>query len=128
MRHTTYKHLEAHLRIGAFSLGQWAQITAAAVAAALFGGYVSPLPTQATIFVSVLVAGLPVALSYGAMGLEFSVADFARAGWRYLRQPRSFVPGPGAPTPGYVLQRDTMSSPAVQSPDATAEGRLLWDV
>jgi hypothetical protein len=128
MRHTTYKHLEAHLRIGAFSLGQWAQITVAAVAAALFGGYVSPLPTQATIFVSVVVAGLPVALSYGAMGLEFSVADFARAGWRYLREPRSFVPGAGAPTPGYVLRRDTASSPAAQPPDATAEGRLLWDV
>jgi hypothetical protein len=128
MRHTTYKHLEAHLRIGAFSLGQWAQITVAAVAAALFGGYVSPLPTQATIFVSVLVAGLPVAVSYGAMGLEFSVADFARAGWRYLLEPRSFVPGPGAPTPGYVLRRDAVSSPAALSPDATAEGRLLWDV
>ena len=46
MRHPTYKHLEARLRLGAFSLGQWAQITAAGVAAAVFGGYVSPLPTQ----------------------------------------------------------------------------------
>ena len=39
MRHPTYKHLEARLRLGAFSLGQWAQITAAGVAAAVFGGY-----------------------------------------------------------------------------------------
>ena len=62
MRHVTYKHLESRLRIGAFSLGQWAQITAAGVAAALFGGYLSPFPTQVTIFISVLGAGLPVAV------------------------------------------------------------------
>ena len=57
MRHPTYKHLDAKLRLGSFSLGQWAQITVAGVVAALFGGYVSPLPTQATIFVSILLPG-----------------------------------------------------------------------
>ena len=50
----TYKHLEAKLRLGAFSLGQWSQITAAEVAAALFGGYLSPFSTQVTIFVSIV--------------------------------------------------------------------------
>ena len=35
MRHPTYKHLEAQLRLGSFSLGQWAQITAAGRAAAV---------------------------------------------------------------------------------------------
>ena len=53
------KHLEAKLRLGAFSLAQWAQIAAAGVAAAVFGGYLSPLPTQATIFVSIVGAGFP---------------------------------------------------------------------
>ena len=117
MRHVTYKHLESRLRIGAFSLGQWAQITAAGVAAALFGGYLSPFPTQVTIFISVLGAGLPVAVSYGAMGLEFSVTEFARAGWRYWRESRRFLPGAGASTHGY------------EGPDTShREGRLLWDV
>ena len=73
MRHPTYKHLEAPLRLGSFSLAQWAQIAAAGIAAAAFGAYLSPLPTTATIFVAIVGAGLPVALSYGAMGLEFSV-------------------------------------------------------
>src|SRR5438874_13611473 len=103
MRHPTYKHLEARLRIGPFSIGQWVQVTIAAAGAALFGGYVSPLPTQATIFVSIVGAGLPVAVSYGAMGLEFSVAQFARAGWRYWREPRRFLAGAGQPTTGYVV-------------------------
>ena len=56
-----------------------------------------------TIFVSIVGAGLPVAVSYGAMGLEFSVAQFAGAGWRYWREPRRFLPGPGEPSPGYVV-------------------------
>ena len=71
----------------------------------VFGGYLSPLPTQVTIFVSIVGAGLPVAVSYGAMGLEFSVAQFARAGWRYWRQPRRFLAGAGEPTAGYVVAR-----------------------
>ena len=66
VRHPTYKHLEGRLRLGAFTLGQWAQITVAGTAAAVFGAYLSPLPTRVTIFVAILGAGLPVAVSYGA--------------------------------------------------------------
>jgi hypothetical protein len=115
------------LRLGAFSLGQWGQITAAGVAAAVFGGYLSPFPTQVTIFVSVVGAGLPVAVSYGAMGLEFSVAQFAQAAWRYWRQPRRLLAGAGEPSPGY---RVLAEQPATASPVAhqRPEGELLWDV
>jgi hypothetical protein len=129
MRHPTYKHLEARLRLGAFSLGQWAQITAAGVAAALFGGYLSPFPTQVTIFVAIVGAGLPVAVSYGAMGLEFSVAQFVCAGWRYWRQPRRFLAGSGQPTAGYAVLADQVHHRHAEATDpATSEGALLWDV
>jgi len=128
MRQPTYKHLEAKLRLGAFSLGQWAQITAAGVAAALFGGYLSPLPTQATIFFSIVGAGLPVALSYGAMGLEFSVTQFARAAWRYWREPRRFLAGAGETTTGYVVLADPAATAAPLDSHSRHEGELLWDV
>lgn len=128
MRHPTYKHLEARLRIGPFSLGQWAQISIAAAAAAVFGGYVSPLPTQATIFVSIVGAGLPVAISYGAMGLEFSVALLLRAAWRYWREPRRFLAGAGQPTAGYVVLADPARRPARANASNPNEGELLWDV
>ncbi len=127
MRHPTYKHLEAKLRLGAFSLGQWAQITAAGVAAALFGGYLSPLPTQVTIFVSILAAGLPVAVSYGAMGLEFSVAQFTRAGWRYWREPRRYLAGAGRPSVGYVVLAEPVAD-TTSGAHQPHEGELLWDV
>lgn len=127
MRHPTYKHLEAKLRLGAFSLGQWAQITIAAAGAAIFGGYVSPFPFQVTVFVSIVGAGLPVALSYGAMGIEFSVTQLARCGWRYWREPRRFLAGPGEATSGYVVQPEP---PLPESTQPTAVGGrdLLWDV
>ena len=127
MRHPTYKHLEGRLRLGAFSIGQWAQITAAGVAAAVFGGYVSPLPTQLTIFVAIVGAGLPVAVSYGAMGLEFSVAQFARAGWRYWREPRRYLAGAGRATLGYVVIAEPVATTGSGAHPAR-EGELLWDV
>jgi hypothetical protein len=127
MRHPTYKHLEARLRLGAFSLGQWTQITAAGVAAAVFGGYVSPFPTQVTIFVSIIGAGLPIAVSYGAMGLEFSVAQFAAAAWRYWRQPRRYLPGAG-PSPGYVVLAEPPATEREVLHGSSNSGELLWDV
>lgn len=128
MRHPTYKHLEAKLRIGAFSVGQWMQITAAGVAAAVFGGYASPFPTQVTIFVSIVGAGLPVAVSYGAMGLEFSVAQFVRAGWHYWREPRRFLPGAGHPSAGYVVVAAPVGTTGGGDTRAVHEGEPLWDV
>jgi hypothetical protein len=128
VRHTTYKHLEAKLRLGSLSLGQWVQITAAGAAAAVFGVYVSPLPTSATIFVSIVGAGMPVALSYGAMGLEFSVADFAAAAWRYWRSPRHYLPGAGDHGSGYVV----VPEPQAPTSDGTArqlgDREPLWDL
>ena len=128
MRHPTYKHLEARLRLGAFSVGQWAQITIAGVAAAVFGVYVSPLPTSATVFVSIVCAGLPVALSYGAMGLEFSVAEFAAAAWRYWREPRRYLSGPGASATGYLVQAGDPAQAQAAPRQAQGTEEVLWDV
>lgn len=126
MRHPTYKHLEASLRLGAFTLGQWAQITMAVIAAVVFGGYLSPLPAQATIFVAIVAAGLPVAITYGAMGLEFSVALLARAAWRYWRSPNRYLPGPGGETTGYVVAGGSIDG-GLPDRDIPASGEVLWD-
>ena len=132
MLHPTYKHLDAKLRLGAFTLGQWAQIAVAGALAALFALYLSPLPPRATIFVSILGAGLPVATSYGAMGLEFSLASLVVSAWRYWRRPRRYLPGPGRSAVGYVVDapsaRETNSQPAGHVDQAAREGEGLWDL
>jgi hypothetical protein len=104
------------------------QITAAGVAAAVFGGYASPFPTQVTIFVSIVGAGLPVAVSYGAMGLEFSVTQFGRAGWRYLREPRRFLPGAGQQSVGYVVVAAPIATTGASDTRSVHDGEPLWDV
>lgn len=128
MVNPTYKHLESKLRLGLFSLGQWTQVLAALVSAILFGVYVSPLPAAPTIFLSVLVAGLPLALSYGAMGLEFSVVQFAKAAWRFWRTPRRYLPGPGETFMGYLVEADAV--PIASAHDGALNERepeALWD-
>ena len=132
MRHVTYKHLEAQLRLGSFSLGQWAQISSAGALAAVFGVYVSPFPASLTMFISIVGAGLPIALSYGAMGREFSVGQLAVAAWRYWREPRSYLPGPGEQAVGYRVQPEVAHTHPATRPGgrelpATA-GEPLWDL
>lgn len=129
MRHPTYKHLEARLRLGAFTLAQWAQIGAAGALAAVFGIYLSPFPPSVTVFVSIVAAGLPLALSYGAMGLEFSVAQFAWAACRYWREARHYLPGPGESATGYVVEAPLAHGNAEPSGGESqlAEGVPLWD-
>ena len=128
----TYKHLEAKLRIGPFSLGQWAQILVAAVVALLFGVYLSPLPATATIFVSIVLGGSPLALSYGAMAQEWSVTDAIGAQWRRARQPRCHLPGPTQTGTGYLVLAEQPDEPTPRAGAAPAgpggEGEALWDL
>ena len=134
----TYKHLEASLRLGAFSLAQWAQVLVAVVLALTFGIYLSPLPLTPTIFVSIVLAGSPLALSYGAMAQEWSVTDALGAQWRWLRRPRCYLPGPSDQAIGYIVLAEEPAHPepgmhgrAYRPSDAAAvdqSGEPLWDV
>ena len=125
----TYKHLEQSLRIGAFTLSQWAQILLATVLALIFGVYLSPLPLTVTIFISIVLAGSPLALSYGAMSQEWSVAEALRAQWRWLRHPRRYLPGPSGAGRGYVVLRAPAPPPEVTSAARSTrdERSELWD-
>jgi hypothetical protein len=126
----TYKHLDGKTLIGLLSLGQWVQLLAGIVLGLLFGIYLSPLPPIPTIFLSCLLPGLPLAASYGAMGLEFSLSQGARAAWRFWRAPRRWLPGPGPTPTGYLVHHDPHHPSPAGGPDAARAGDLeaLWDV
>ena len=129
MANVTYKHLEGKTVVGPLSLGQWVQLLAGVVAGLVFGLYLSPLPSMPTVFLSCLLPGLPLAAGYGAMGLEFSLSQGARAAWRFWHRPRRYLPGPGAAAVGYRVEINPEPSP--QSGDHHAAlGRDLeglWD-
>lgn len=130
MANVTYKHLEGKTALGVFSLGQWVQLIAGVVMGLLFGVYLSPLPPVPTIFVSCLLPGLPLAASYGAMGLEFSVRDAVLAAWRHWRRPRRYLPGSGEIGSGYVVLPDRDAADAVvdERPANDRDLETLWDV
>ena len=82
-------------------------------------------------FASIVGAGLPIALSYGAMGLEFSVGQLAGAAWRYWREPRSYLPGPGEQPVGYRVQPEVTHTHPATRPDGRelpTGGEPLWDL
>lgn len=128
----TYKHLEGRTLVGPFSLGQWLQLVAGVVLGLAFAVYLSPFPAGATIFLSSLIPGMPLAASYGAMGLEFSLTQVMRAGWRHWRRPRRYLPGPGSGATGYLVEPDPDSSRAGRSAGTggSVERPLeaLWDM
>jgi hypothetical protein len=128
----TYKHLETSLRLGALTLAQWAQVTLAVSCAAVFALYLSPFGANVTIFVSIFVGGLPLAVSYGAMGPDFSVVEQFRAALRYWREPGRFLSGPGTPSSGYVVLCEPSAQPGGAGPPLSTGGSLdvaeaLWD-
>lgn len=130
MVNPTYKRLETSLRLGAFSIGQWAQIGLAAALAALFSLYLSPFSTTITMFIAIVGGGLPVALSYGAMGRDFSLAELAAAAWRYWRSPGRYMAGPGPAAAGYLVLAQDPEPPAPPAQDGRRSVDLedtLWD-
>jgi hypothetical protein len=83
-----------------------------------------------TIFLSCLLPGLPLAASYGAMGLEFSLTQGARAAWRFWRRPGRYLPGAGRSASGYLVQADPdpyEPLPAASDTSLASELEALWD-
>ena len=127
----TYKHLEGKTVVGQFSLGQWAQLLAGVLLGLGFGIYLSPLPPTPTIFIACLLPGLPLAASYGAMGLEFSLVQLARAAWRFWRAPRRWLPGPAPRRPATSSFRNPIRTGSRRrGPNLRRARRLegLWDL
>jgi hypothetical protein len=129
-RQETYKHLDDPLRPGGLTLGQWGTLVGSAVAAIVFGLYVSPLPAGPTISLSLFFAGLPAALSYAAGGFDLSIADSTRAVWRWAHGEKHYLPGPGAVAAGYVVVAPLEETPTRGREDVFRQRRGLegaWD-
>jgi len=110
----TYKHLQAHIKLGGFTIWQWAQLVACACLAFALQS-VLPLPGSWSLSVAITLAGLPAAAAIGAMSMDFDVLAYTRAWVRWSRRRgRRWAPGhnPHAPAPGYVIHPTVPPSPA----------------
>jgi hypothetical protein len=101
-----YKHLNAKLKIGEFTTGQWATVLVGTVLMLGWGFYLSPLGTYLTIITAVYIGGLPVSLALLATYAELNVWRISRAAFTWARSDGAFSAGPSDRISGYVLTPD----------------------
>lgn len=131
-RNETYKHLEDPLRLSGLTIGQYAALCGTTLVAIVFGLYLSPLPPGVTMGVSLFLAGLPIALSYAVSGFDVAITETLTSLYRWAREDKHLMPGPGETPAGYVVARAGAEErpPTRSSEDVAIARRQLegaWD-
>lgn len=126
---SAYKHLEAKLRVGEFTIGQWLGLFVGAVTAIVWGMYLSPFGTSVTIFSSCYIGGLPAAAIFLATMSEVDMTVLVRAAVRWRREEGRYLAGPGPATSGYVVRADARERARDESDGQLADLDLaaLWE-
>lgn len=122
-----FKHLESKLRIGEFTIAQWAATVAGLIAALVWGLYLSPLGSALTMLTATYLFGLPAVAAFLLSVSDFDVWLLVRSAMRWWRTNGRFQPGPGDRVRGYVLtatDRDLGDDLTDETPDLDLEA--LW--
>ena len=123
-----YKHLENKLKIGEFTLLQWAGLFLGVMAALVWGMYLSPLGAYLTLTTSVYIGGIPIAAAFLAGITSFDLWLHLKAMARHRRAGGRYIPGPGHSAHGYALtsaERDEREATAlIATPDLDLQS--LW--
>lgn len=116
-----YRHLEDREEIlWGLHFRQLVYVLLGATIGIVFGLYISPLPTQFSLAIAIVIAGLPVVLSIVASSGELAPWTVTYALWRWWRAPKLYIPGAN-PAPGYHIQpRPDAESTARAGADAAA--------
>ncbi len=101
-----FKHLEAKLRFGELSIGQWAGILAGVMFALLFAQYLSPVHGLAGVVLGVYLGAIPASAAFYASLSEFDLWGLCAAALRWRRSAGRYIPGGGETAGGYVLVAD----------------------
>lgn len=130
MLNITYKHLQDPIKLGWFSLAQWAQLAVCGLLA--YGvSTILPLPDMWSLSVAITICGSPAAAAMVAMQADFDVFAFALAAVRWTRRRRHYLPGtdPAITPAGYRLIAPQALEPAEARVSATVALRPedLWD-
>jgi hypothetical protein len=124
----SYRHLDAKLRIGEFSLGQWAAIAAGVLSAVVYAVYLHPLGSYLTLASAVYIAGIPALLALFASLYEVRLGLIAGSVLRHIREGGRYAPGPGPDCDGYLLRAEAGPEDIDESGSFTGfEGGELWD-
>ena len=120
-----FKHLEAKLRFGELSVGQWAGVLGGLLFALVFSQYVSPVGGAAGLVLGVYLGAIPAAAAFYASLSEFDLWGLLIAAARWRREEGRYLPGPGSGATGYLAVCETAD--AAGGGLSTLDPALLWD-
>ena len=120
-----FKHLEAKLRFGELSVGQWAGMLGGLLFALVFAQYLSPVGGAVGLVLGVYLGAIPAAAAFYASLSEFDLWGLLIAAARWRREEGRYLPGPGTDATGYLAVCETADT----SNDglSTLDPALLWD-
>jgi hypothetical protein len=98
-----FKHLEAKLRFGELSVGQWAGVAAGVLFGLLFAQYLSPVGGLWGAIIGVYLGAIPASAAFFASLSEFDLWGLLAAAVRWRRESGRYLPGGGVTARGYVL-------------------------
>ena len=123
----SYKHLDSKLKIAELTLGQWAALVGGFLLALGYALYLHPLGAYFTLASAIYVAGIPFCCAFISSLYGFDLWRAVRSLWRYARGERSFMPGPGGPSTGYVIGDEPDDHSARGAPELPVLLESLWD-
>ena len=98
-----FKHLEAKLRFGDLSIGQWAAVLGGVLFAFVFAEYLSPIGGIGGVIIGVYLGAIPASAAFFASLSEFDLWGLVAAAVRWHRRDGRYVPGAGETARGYAL-------------------------
>lgn len=122
---SAFKHLEAKLRFGDLTVGQWAGVIGGLLLGLAFAQFLSPVGGVWGGILGVYLGAIPASAALFASLSEFDLAGMIAAAIRRRRRPAHYLPGGGAVARGYVLI--DLTSPGVPTPTTERELEALWD-
>src|SRR3954451_1402701 len=98
-----FKHLEAKLRFGDLTVGQWAAVVGGLLFGLAFAQYLSPVGGLWGAVLGVYLGAIPASAAFFASLSEFDLAGVIAAALRRRRRPGRYLPGGGSTARGYTL-------------------------
>ena len=122
---SAFKHLEAKLRFGDLTVGQWAGVVGGLLFGLAFAQFLSPVGGIWGAILGVYLGAIPASAALFASLSEFDLAGMIAAAIRRRRRPARYLPGGGEVARGYVLFNETHTS--AQTETTARDLEALWD-
>src|SRR3954447_4122317 len=122
-----FKHLEAKLRFGELTIGQWTTVVSGLLFGLLFAQYLSPVGGVWGMVLGIYLGAVPACAAFFASLSEFDLGGLLAAALRRRRQPARYLPGSGSAAHGYRLVADRERTGTTPAGSEELDLEALWD-